>query len=297
MKKVQVILIGLSTFLFSCSSNNQQKREDFISVPNTEPIVEQNKDEQDSSKYFFWFGNDIMGGSGSTITLSQEIKVVSGNAKIQAGTSATSDSYVYLYNSDSVKVGFFHANPVNYDDAVVEMIFTDSTQTEINIAYMSLYSWWNNAQLKSMSFYDSSLSNSGVDSIKLQIIEPEVEEVQEFGEFCSYWRGRKLMDEEKKVIFFDEEILANYGHVIIKANGPSNSTILINVFTFDHRKVGEFKGKINNYAKTILDFNMTVNDYMVSAEGISYLEFYSFGSEAQLLEIEFCDDFIEEVGC
>ena len=89
---------------------------------------------------------------GITVSLEQSINVDKASASISAVTSAYSDAYIYLYNSDSISVGSFHAVPGNYEIMESLALVLDSGFTfPVEVSYYTVYSWWNPANINELS--------------------------------------------------------------------------------------------------------------------------------------------------
>ncbi len=96
---------------------------------------------------------DLLANSlGTTVSLEQSINVDKASASISAATSAYSDAYIYLYNSDSLSVGSFHAVPGNYEMMDSLSIVLDSGFVfPVEVSYYTIYSWWNPANINELS--------------------------------------------------------------------------------------------------------------------------------------------------
>ncbi len=304
MQKIVRIIIGLPILLFGCSNNenevsSQQNRHvDLDTINESHQLLDLDQnlevDEVDMHKYYAWNGHKGMRSSGSFISLQNEIEIKTGTAVIHSESSATSDAWVYLYNSDSIQVGSFHANPANYAKNEVDLILNDSNQTAVEVAYIALYSWWNSSTLKGIHFQSTSLIGEGPDTLELPVAEPVVQEYHNFDDLCAYWVGRKVVDEHKKIISFPEEVMVHYGQALVHAAGNTDAEFRIDAFNADSVRVGVFNGKMSNASELIVDFTILGED--VFNAFVSYLEFYTFKGEARLLQIDLCF-FEDEGGC
>lgn len=304
MHKIVITVFGLSFLIFGCSNNekevssHQNRDTDLDTLNESHQLLDLDEDmvldEAKMHKYYVWKGNQGMQSSGSFISLQNEIEIKTGTAVVHSESSATSDAWVYLYNSDSIQVGSFHANPANYAKNEVDLILNDSNQTAVEVAYIALYSWWNSSTLKGIHFQSTSLIGEGPDTLELPVAEPVVQEYQNFDDLCAYWVGRKVVDEHKKIISFPEEVMVHYGQALVQAAGITDAEFRIDAFNADSVRVGVFNGKISNASEIIVDFTILGED--VFNAFISYLEFYTFKGEARLLEIDLCT-FEDEGGC
>ena len=270
MLRFQLFLVGVLFLVFACSERSAQ-------------LVEGNPGENTSKgdTLFYWFGEEFMGTQQNTIELDREITVTRGKAKIKAATHAASASHIYIYNADCVRVGTFEVKPNNYGELEAEMVFDDSTKTEVRIAFMNLYSWWNGATLKSLHFYSS--TGMVTDSVWLPIPEEEegeVEEFQMFDELGYSWTGSRWLSSEKMVLNLNESVLPSDASVLVKSQSVSSSKIIIYAFTEDNVQVGEFRGEVKEFSKMKLYFQSS--NQSDTLQKVSYLECYSFGAKAKI---------------
>ena len=270
MLRFQLFFVGVFVLVFACSERSN-------------PLVDGNSGENASrgDTLFYWFGEEFMGTQQNTIELDREITVTGGKAKIKAATHAASASHIYIYNADCVRVGTFEVKPNNYGELEAEMVFDDSTKTEVRIAFMNLYSWWNGATLKSLHFYSS--TGAVTDSLRLPIPredEGEVEEFQMFDELGYSWTGSRWLSSEKMVLNFNESVIPWDASVLVKSEDFSTSKIIIYAFTEDNVQVGEFRGEVKEFSKINLPFYSS--NQLDTLQKVSYLECYSFGAKAKI---------------
>ena len=275
MLRFQLFFVGVFVLVFACSERSAQ-------------LVEGNSGENASKgdTLFYWFGEEFMGTQQNTIELDREITVTGGKAKIKAATHAASASHIYIYNADCVRVGTFEVKPNNYGELEAEMVFDDSTKTEVRIAFMNLYSWWNGATLKSLHFYSS--TGAVTDSLRLPIPkeeEGEVEEFQMFDELGYSWTGSRWLSSEKMVLNLNESVIPWDASVLVKSEDFSTSKIIIYAFTEDNVQVGEFRGEVKEFSKINLPFYSS--NQLDTLQKVSYLECYSFGAKAKIMAAVF----------
>ena len=270
MLRFYVFFVGVLFLVFACSEHSAQLVEG-------EPSEGVSK----GDTLFYWFGEESMRTQRNTIELDREITVTGGRAKIKAGTHAASASHIYVYNADCVRVGTFEVKPTNYGELETEMVFDDSTKTEVRISFMNLYSWWNGATLKSLHFYSS--MGAVTDSIWLPVPkeeEGEVEEFQMFDELGYSWTGSRWLSSEKMVLNLNEAVLPTNALVLVKSEDISSSKIIIYAFSEDRVQIGEFHGEVKEFSEIRLPYQSA--NQLDSLTKVSYLECYSFGAKAKI---------------
>ena len=292
MLRFQLFFVGILFLVFACSERP-------VDLVEGEP----GEDASNRNTLFYWYGEEYMGTQRNTIELDKEITVTGGKAKIEAATYSTSASHIYIYDADCVRVGTFEVKPSNYGYRETEMIFDDSTKTEVRIAFMNLYSWWNGATLKSLHFYSS--KGPVLDSVWLPVPkeeEGEVEEFQMFDELGYTWTGSRWLGNEKMVLNLKESVPTLNASVRIKSHGIPTSKIIIYAFTEDNVKIGEYRGDVKEFSTIDLPFQPAEANanQLDTLQKVSYLECYSFGAKAKITGAFFAyfdldeDDYIDE---